>query len=414
MKRLYYSVLGLVTLIGLLAVTVRLVEGMRVTALTSYVPWGLWVSFYIYFIGLSAGSFLLSTLIYVFGMHQFERVGRLALLSALFALLAGVLFVWIDLGHPFRFYKIFTQPGWSSVLKIESWLYLFYITLILGELWFLMRADLASLAERAQGGDRMLYRGLSLGFQCPSNHAELEAHQQQSMRWVKLLGIIGIPTAIGVHGGTGAIFAVVKAKPLWFSGLFPLIFLVSALVSGTGLVMWLYAMLGRHDHKYQEVLEGLGRFILLFVSLDVLMLIADLLVKLYGGIPGEVHVWEEILFGPFWYVFWIGQVLLGYAIPLFLAGFRGTRHSPLWLGLAGLSIVIGIAAVRFNLVIPAYLHPILPGLERAYTDHRLIAHYYFPSFWELASSIGLIALVVLLFSLSLERLPVIEQGEVAQ
>ncbi|RMI16972.1 MAG: molybdopterin oxidoreductase, partial [Calditrichaeota bacterium] len=75
-------VTGLLGLIGVASVIYRLLAGMKVTWLSSSVPWGMWVAFYIYFIGLSAGSFLFSTLIYVFGQKELEKAGRLALLSA--------------------------------------------------------------------------------------------------------------------------------------------------------------------------------------------------------------------------------------------------------------------------------------------------------------------------------------------
>ena len=48
----------------------------------SYVPWGLWVAMYIYFVGLSAGAFLLSSLIFVFGLKRLEPIGKLALFTA--------------------------------------------------------------------------------------------------------------------------------------------------------------------------------------------------------------------------------------------------------------------------------------------------------------------------------------------
>ena len=106
-KPAYYVVVGFLSLVGVVSVLVRLIYGMKVTALTSPIPWGMWVVIYIYFIGLSVGSFLMSTLVYVFGMHRYEKVGRMALLSALFALFGGMLFIWIDLGHPERFWYIF-------------------------------------------------------------------------------------------------------------------------------------------------------------------------------------------------------------------------------------------------------------------------------------------------------------------
>ncbi|MFQ5693940.1 MAG: NrfD/PsrC family molybdoenzyme membrane anchor subunit, partial [Nitrospinota bacterium] len=194
MKRLYYSVLVILAAVGAVAVGVRLSEGLRVTALTSPIAWGMWVAFYIYFIGLSAGSFLLSTLVYVFGMKRYERTGRMALLSALFALAGGLLFVWIDLGHPMRFWHVFKTPNFRSVLAWEMYLYLLYIVLILGELWLLLRGDLARLAQRGSGWRRSLYGFLTLGYRPSPDPEERERRAKRDLRWVKVLGIIGVPT----------------------------------------------------------------------------------------------------------------------------------------------------------------------------------------------------------------------------
>ena len=207
----YYGILALLALVGLVAIGVRLIEGMRVTALSSPVAWGMWVAFYTYFAGLSTGSFLLSTLIYVFGMHQYEKVGRMALLSALFALVAAMILVWIDLGHPWRFWKVFTRWNYASVLAWEVLVYLLYTVILVIGLWALMRCDLAHLALTVSGWRGKLYRFLTFGFRCPESEAAYRRCHAQSMRVVRILGIIGIP--ILIMGGTGSIFAVVAAKP---------------------------------------------------------------------------------------------------------------------------------------------------------------------------------------------------------
>jgi molybdopterin-containing oxidoreductase family membrane subunit len=404
----YYGILALLALVGLVAIGVRLTEGMRVTALSSPMAWGMWVAFYIYFIGLSAGSFLLSTLIYVFGMHQYEKVGRMALLSALFALVAGMLFVWIDLGHPWRFWKVFTRWNYTSVLAWEVLAYLFYIATLGIELWALMRCDLAHLALTVSGWRGKLYRFLTFRFRCPESEAAYRRCHAQSMRVVRILGIIGIPVAIMVHGGTGAIFAVVAAKPYWYTGLFPIIFLVSALASGAALMTFLYAFFGRKDEEHLAITRGMANLMVLFLCIDLLLLTSEFLVGLYGKIPEHIRVYHAILFGPFPYTFWLGQLLVGALIPIALATLPRTRNNIFWLGLGGLSAVIGIVAVRLNLVVPAYVVPVLEGLEHAINQPRW-AYTYFPSFWEWASSIGTIALVVLLFSLAFQFLPMFHE-----
>ncbi len=78
--------------------------------------------------------------------------------------------------------------------------------------------------------------------------------------------------------------------------------------------------------------------------------------------------------------------------------------------IAGLSAVIGIVAVRLNLVIPALVVPVLKGLDTAFIQPRW-SFCYFPSLWEWASTIGLIALVVLGFSVAFQILPIFGEVE---
>lgn len=409
-KLAYYVLLVILSLIGVIAIVVRLIVGIKVTALTSPIPWGMWVAIYIYFVGLSAGSFLLSMLVYVFGMHQYEKVGRMALLSALFSLFAGILFIWIDLGHPERFWLLFVRWNPTSVMAWEFFFYLFYIVAITFELWFLMRCDLASLAERESVWRRKLFKLLSLGFRCPKTAFERQRCHAQSMRVVRTIGIIGIPIAISVHGGTGAIFAVVAARPYWFTPLLPVIFLVSAMASGAALMTFLYSFFGERDKDYSEIVRGMANLTLLFLIVDFLLIGFEFLVGLYGRIPEHVEVYRQILFGPFPYTFWVGQLMFGSLIPMSIASWRKTREKTFWLGIAGLSAVIGIVAVRLNLVIPALVVPVLKGLDTAFIQPRW-SFCYFPSLWEWASTIGLIALVVLGFSVAFQILPIFGEVE---
>ncbi|RMH85162.1 MAG: molybdopterin oxidoreductase [Actinomyces sp.] len=394
--------LGVLGIAGIFALVIRFVEGLGVTNLTSNVAWGMWVAFYIYCIGLSAGSFLMSTVIYVFGLERFERMGRMALVSALFALAGGLVFVWIDLGHPFRFYKVFVDWQASSVLAWEAMLYLVYIAIICSELYLLMRDDLAAARDDATGVRRRFYGVLALGRRADGTPEE----SARTARIVRTLGMIGVPVAIGVHGGTGALFAVVAAKPLWFSGLFPIVFLISALLSGAGLMLFLYSWFAPRDAHYAEIVSGLRSFVMAFIAIDLVLFASDVLVSLYSGIPDHTDVWHQIAFGPYWYVFWFGQIGMAWLLPLALT-VAPTRRSATWLGAAGASIVAGILAVRLNLVIPAYLFPQLEGLDEALTDPRA-AYSYFPSPVEWFSSLGVVAILVLAFMAAWKFLPLFE------
>ncbi len=410
MKRFYYIVLLLLVILGSGAIAQRFMEGMSVTNLTSYSSWGLWVVLYIFFIGLSAGSFLLSTMIYVFKMDSLEKVGRIALSSAFFSLVAGLLFIFIDLGHPERFWHTLVYRNMSSVLEWEIHFYLAYIVLVLGELWLVMRNDLSALIAKYSGMKQRIVKILSLGYRTSDNEEVRIKQSETGKRWVKILGIIGIPLALGVHGGTGSIFAVVIAKPHWNSGIIPIIFIVSALVSGTALVTFIYAFFSKNDSEKSRVLNSLSSLLIMFIVFDLLLVLSEFLIGLYSGIPGEVHSLQQVIGGTYGYIFWIGQIGLGALVPISLIVLSNKRNSTVLKGLAGLSTVFGIIAVRINLVLPAYMEVQIPGLDTAYIDPRLV-YEYFPSSIEFISSIGIIAFVVFLFSVTWELLPISDKEE---
>jgi molybdopterin-containing oxidoreductase family membrane subunit len=405
--RLSLPVLGTIAIAGLAALAYRLHAGLEVTRLGSVVPWGVWVAFYIYFIGLSAGSFLLSTLVYVFKYEKLEPVGRIAVLQAFFCLIAGMVFIFIDLGHWQRFWHVIVYPQWNSVLAWEIWFYNAYVVVLLFELWLLMRCDLARWAAEATGWRRGLYRCLSLGFHCPATPPEQAACDARTRRWLKVFGVIGIPLALGVHGGTGAIFAVVKARPAWYSPIFPLVFIVSALVSGGGLLLFLRAFIASEPQKDRVILPALARLTGAFLVFDLLLLALEFLTGLYGGIPEHVEVYHLITSGPFWFIFWILQIVLGAAVALFLLFVRTGQASPFRLGLAGLLVFVGIFGVRLNIVIPALAQPVLRGFDHAVDSPRL-ASLYVPNWIEWLSSLGIVAAVTLVAFAAMRLLPMNE------
>ena len=400
-KIAFYGIVATLVAVGAGAAAQRFMEGLKVTALSSTMTWGLWITFYILFVGLSAGSFLLSTMIYVFNMRSLERVGRLALLTAILALVGALIFVWMDLGHPERFWRVIANWHGTSIMAIEFGFYLFYIVLLLVELYFLMRLDLAVAASK--GGLRgWVARSLSFGFHCPATAEGYKGAESTAMKVARVCGIIGIPTAIGVHGGTGAIFAISIARPYWNSGLFPVMFIVSALASGSALITLLYALLGRRDDQFLPTLRSVASLMVLFIALDALLVVADFTAGFYQRGTEESTTLGELALGHYRWIFWLGEVGLGLVVPVLLVALG--RRSAFWMGTAGFSMLLGILAVRFDIVVPAYLNPVLPGLNLAYQDPRFV-YQYSPSSSEWLISVGLVAFLALILAVALDLLP---------
>ncbi len=397
----YWVVVAVLLAVGLVGFYWRLTQGHRMANYGEIIVWGLWVAMYIYFIGLSAGAFLISALVYAFGVERFRPIARLSLFTAIVALLVALLNIWFDLGHMERFYEVYTRPHFTSMMAWMVWLYTAYFLLLLAEFWFDARQDFIRWAEKP-GIVGTLSRILTLGSKDLS-----PTSRTRDQRVTRVLGSIGVPLAIMFHGGVGALFGVVSARPAWHSGLFPLLFLVSALVSGGALLTFLYVVLApdKGSSSYRSLVQGLASLVLGLVLLDFLFTFSEYFIALYGAIPTDVLPLIKAMAGPFWYVFWVGQVGLGLVVPVILLGWKRTRQSSFWVGVAALSVVLAFVGVRLNIVIPALSVPELKGLIEAVPSPRMTTQYV-PSVMEWFLSFGIIGFGMFLFALGYSLLPV--------
>ena len=391
------AILGFV--VGLYGLYSRLSYGHLNTNYGSYVPWGLWIAAYIYLIGLSAGAFLMSALVYVFRVERLEKIGKLALLVALATLVGALLTVWMDIGHMGRAWRLLLRTNFGSVMGWMAWLYSIYFILLLVEFWFAMRADLASHAGRPGLG------GALARMLAPGGHPG-EAARRRDARILLVLGAVGIPIAVAFHGSVGAIFGVVGARPYWHSGLTPLIFLVGALLSGGALLTFVASLWGpdRGTEEHRSVIATLGRIVLALLILDALFEWAEYSVGLWIAVPAEAESMRLVLFGNYWWVFWIVHVGLGVVVPLVLLVVRPASVGAVATACA--LIAVTFISVRLNIVIPGLAVPELEGLKHAFTGPGLTFDY-FPSLTEWLLFIWSVSIAALIFLVGYALLPIV-------
>lgn len=397
LKRLFWVSGAVLFAVGLVGWYDRLAHGHLNANYGSLVPWGLWVAAYVYFIGLSAGAFLISSLVYVFNVRRFERIGRLAVFTAVVTLFLALLSIWADIGHMWRAWHVLVYANFASPMAWMIWLYSFYFVLLVAELWFLLRRDLVA-GSTQRGAKGAIYRLLTMGSRDRS-----EAGATRDRRVVRALATIGVPVAIMFHGGVGALFGVVAARPHWHSGMFPIIFLLSALVSGGALLTVVAAIFQDGWRANRDTVLALGRLVLGLLLLDVLFQLSEMLVAFYGGIPGHTEGFRLAIGGPFWWVFWWWQLVLGIAIPV-LVLLLPTGRDPRWVSLAGLLIAAGFLGVRLNIVIPGLAAEEIRGISHAIASARMTT-YYVPSLTEWLVTLGVVGLGLLVFGFGELLLP---------
>jgi Ni/Fe-hydrogenase subunit HybB-like protein len=391
------AVIGLV--VGAWGMFQRLAFGHLGMNYGSFVPWGLWVAFDLFFLGLTAGAFLITILTYVFRIKLLANLGPLAVFTVLVTLMAEFLIISLDLGHPLRTYRFLISPNLGSML---FWLVVFIVSMwiiYVPWLYFLLRQQLITWGNDATRTGHKVYRFLAFG----KTDYTMEDRQQDHRR-TRLLSYISLPIGVIFFGAHGAIFAILNNRPLWNSALLPLIFIMAALLSGGALITFLAYVYQPDD----ELIHPLGRVVLLILISFVFLEALQFFVGYQSKVTGIVTSLDLIAFGSYWWAFWIVHLVIGSAIPAFLL-IMYPEDSKM-VAYACFLIMITFLAVRLNYLIPDMAVYKLEGLQNTFFHHRLRTDYV-PNLNEWLVSIWVISLGLLAFLLGTRWLPVIQAGK---
>lgn len=346
---------------GFFGVFQRLSQGELLVSYGSYIPWGLWVAAKLYFIGMAVGSSYLVWVIYAFNIQRLRSLVRPALLISFVSFNIGLLVISFDLGHMWRLYEVFTRPNFSSLLAIATWLSMLY----LGYVLIVLLLDLA------------------LG--------------QQARQLFRTLGWVGIFFALMFSGGNGAEFATLISSPYWHSALGPILSIAGALFSGIALVLAAAGLFPRQFGQADEnTLKILSRIVIGLLLFVLMLEWSAYSVSMWYARDESYSLLSFILFGQYWYVFWIVHILLGSIVPLILLLWKPSHR--LIAGFGGALAAIAYFAVRLNHVIPGFVTPAMKGLQEAYMDKRL-RFEYLPSVHEWAVFAFTVALGIAMFYL---------------
>ena len=160
------------------------------------------------------------------------------------------------------------------------------------------------------------------------------------------------------------------------------------------------------DEEHRRMVEFIGRVVLGLLTFDMILEWAEFSVPMWYGIGREYHLLTRMIFGEFWWVFWIFHIGLGTVIPAFLLLTNGKR---IWaVATAGFLIAVTFMTVRLNVVIPGQIEPHIQGLQLAFFDHRL-AFTYLPSFFEWQIVAFVVAFGIALFYLGYRFLPLVHR-----
>ena len=366
LKRTFYILSAIALLIGLWGIYDRLAFGHANANYGSYVVWGLWVAMYLFFAGCAAGGFMVASLDLLFNIPVLKGTGKVALWGALVSLVAALTSIGLDLGHMERIWKVYLQGNPQSVMFQMVWGYTIF--------------------------GLMMVVALFLAIRQPQN------------RWLKVIMALGLVMSLFVSGAVGALLGVQAARPFWHVGLFPVQFPVFSFASGAAMVMVLLAFFAPETGLRPQQLRLLGLLSGILLVVKLYFMWADFSQSIYGNVPMNVEAVNEVLFGQYWWAFWILQILVGSLIPLVILFQPRLASQWRWGGAMGVLVLVGYAVARALIVFPALTIPEIGALAEAFSGPHLTFDY-FPSLVEWAVTLGTIGLATLGYLLGSDYLP---------
>jgi Ni/Fe-hydrogenase subunit HybB-like protein len=380
--------LSLMITAGVAAGLIVFWKGLIVTNLTDLVPWGLWITIDLSSIAIAAGAFSLCAGVYLIGLKRFHAVARTATFIGLIGYTMALLSLLMDIGRPDRFWHALVYWNKHSLLWEVTMCVTLYLTVLLFESMPIF-ANLEWLQKR---------------------FPKLTAKMKGVHHYAPYLAVIGLGLSMLHQSSLGAVYGVLKARPLWYRPDISVLFIISAVAAGmsmTVFVSMLSARLSKRIKVDDSILERVAFFIGWILVGYLYFRFWDTLSMTYTYEPGRTEGLKLLTSGPLSFNFWVGEILLGIVTPMILLLNNKTRALPFWRMLALALVVGGVVAYRWDTNLVGFLVVLsyLPGL------HAVTYTSYSPSLIEFLAGGGVVAYGLMAVSLGLRYLKVVDHDE---
>ncbi len=362
-----------------------------------FIYWGMTIVMYPYMTGLVAGAFVLSSLYHVFGQEDLKDMARFSLVFSLALLPVAMMPLLMHLQQPLRGPEVLFTPHFTSAIAAFGIVFTTYSVIVLSEIWFVYREYFVEQTVALKGqkgiGNRfklVMYHILALGAYDISKEAVDVDHKA-----IKILAAIGIPVACFLHGYAGFIFGSVKANALWMSPLMPVIFIMSAVVSGIALCMLTYIAImewkkfstakarGAGDESVKQiqgaeidVITKTSKYLIGFLLAAITLELLDLIFRGYTAMKSW-DILRSVMYGKDFLNIFVLQYGLGNVVPFILLIMP--RLTIKRAALALILVLFGVFMMRWNVVVggqafslsfSGYMHYHIPFIPHSWETYR--------------------------------------------
>ena len=376
------AILAVVVAVGVGCWVYQLIFGLTVTGMNNGTSWGLYITNFMFFVGLSAGGLIVASSASVFHITKFKAVALPAIILSTVCICAAGMFVLIDLGGIQRVWRILTGPNPTSPLLWDVCVITCYLIINVFYLVFMTRGN---------------------------QHA------------VSIVSRFALPCAILVHSVTAWIFGLEVAKEGWYTAIMAPIFVASAMDSGLALLLVVLGVLKKADiyDTSRELMAMLAGLLCTCVAVDAFFIFCEVLTMAYPGAAGAETL-ALLTTGPTAPFFWF-EIICGLVIPFCILVFAKNRQSAVLINVACVLIVVGVFCKRVWLLFTAFIVPNVMGAPGIISGSTEAAHAtgtasfavlssYAPTPIEILVVAGVISLVILAFMVLASKL-IVERRE---
>jgi Ni/Fe-hydrogenase subunit HybB-like protein len=212
--------------------------GLILTGMNDSVPWGLYISFFIFWVGVAAAGIAFSIAAYVFNNKEFMKITVLAEVQAVAALIIVLMLIVVDLGRPIR--ALFLMPLLPNLRSMLDWDFIVITT------YLLLNLIAVIVTVHYYRQDKPLPRSFIVPFM-----------------------VIASPFAIGIHTVTAFISQALTARPAWNSPLLAPRYVATAFAAGPAILLIALYLAERYIEGFKVSMEVYRKTLYLTVAATV-------------------------------------------------------------------------------------------------------------------------------------------------
>lgn len=288
-------------------------EGQMTANAFHHAYWGFPISLYFWLVGVSAGSFVVSSLGWVFGIKKYKATALFASNTAIAVLLIVPVLLIIDLGKPYRFFHLLLVSSFSHWSAPMVWGSCFIMSYPVGMAIY----------------SYFVYK--------------------KNERWARVFGILAVVLALCTHWYTGVVMQLNPSRVPNHTSVAPILFLTGAYVSGIGFLivcLWIRNRLCAAEKRVPvELIADMARLMLFGIVFDLFLLGNEFLQMTYG-VAEEHTMLYDVFLGVFRWPYIYLEIIWGLLLPLIILVIPWINRRMSWLLLAGFMCATGVYGMR--------------------------------------------------------------------